>query len=787
MATLRLQLDPSQMNAGVGSAEAALESVKREAIATETAVELLGQSMINVGQRAHGASRRLSAATSANRAFAGQVQNASYQFADLIVQATNGVNIFTAIGQQLPQLLGGFGLFGAVLGAVAAGAVPLIAYLRSQNDASKVLEESIKALNKSLEEYEEISKNAAMSTDDLSERFGSQAAEAKALYEELKRIKQLELGGGLAGLRSGFMQTDPFGSTEMFGLRRSRRRERQEVGLQAQLAANVDNAGNIDEQVAAFDALLENTIRLADLNGSRNASELEYIQYLSETLLKLRELQTTQSGEVEAAKRSEAAYKQYYDSRVRGAELAAKLEQDALDRFATAQEEYVNSRLRGEEFLANERQRVEDDFRRTQEEYVQSRLRGQELLEAAQAREADRIGQTISYYVQMRNESDAAASAANDMLADMQAQADMVQLVALYGEDSLRVTTARAQAERDAYEETVRSMDVSDAMKQALMEAYDAANGIASVDMAGNISLAVAEAAKLAEQMRAAQVGPSSRRGTRAGTTGLAVTESVRPRSREEGLFDEYFGPPDRTSRGGGGRGRGGKSEAEKLDEEYERLIGTLDPLASATQRFGEAQRIINAQLSTGVITSEEAAGAYALAEEQYNDMLKRLEETDGVVRQVQGVFTDFFVGLVKGSADASDALGRLGDMLLNTAFNELFSGFGVFEGLGEFFGGKKRAAGGAVNTGSSYLVGENGPEIFRPSGNGTILPNHSMGGSSPSLVFAPVINAAGADKSAIDQVRRDLQQMKADFQGMVHQTLRVGKYRRLNKNWESV
>lgn len=41
-----------------------------------------------------------------------------------------------------------------------------------------------------------------------------------------------------------------------------------------------------------------------------------------------------------------------------------------------------------------------------------------------------------------------------------------------------------------------------------------------------------------------------------------------------------------------------------------------------------------------------------------------------------------------------------------------------------------KRAAGGPVSAGVTHMVGENGPELFTPSGSGTIIPNHSLGGA---------------------------------------------------------
>jgi len=49
---------------------------------------------------------------------------------------------------------------------------------------------------------------------------------------------------------------------------------------------------------------------------------------------------------------------------------------------------------------------------------------------------------------------------------------------------------------------------------------------------------------------------------------------------------------------------------------------------------------------------------------------------------------------------------------------------------IGGMFGGG-RAAGGPVSAGTTYLVGEKGPELFTPSRSGSIIPNGSMGGGS--------------------------------------------------------
>ena len=64
------------------------------------------------------------------------------------------------------------------------------------------------------------------------------------------------------------------------------------------------------------------------------------------------------------------------------------------------------------------------------------------------------------------------------------------------------------------------------------------------------------------------------------------------------------------------------------------------------------------------------------------------------------------------------------------------------------FAGG--RASGGPVSQGSSYLVGERGPEIFTPSGGGMITPNSAIGGNTIT------VNVQGADPQAVVRALQD-------------------------------
>lgn len=55
------------------------------------------------------------------------------------------------------------------------------------------------------------------------------------------------------------------------------------------------------------------------------------------------------------------------------------------------------------------------------------------------------------------------------------------------------------------------------------------------------------------------------------------------------------------------------------------------------------------------------------------------------------------------------------------------------------------RAAGGTVLGGSAYLVGERGPEIFKPAGAGTIIPNSQIGGVGGGVNISTVVNVSDA------------------------------------------
>ena len=63
-------------------------------------------------------------------------------------------------------------------------------------------------------------------------------------------------------------------------------------------------------------------------------------------------------------------------------------------------------------------------------------------------------------------------------------------------------------------------------------------------------------------------------------------------------------------------------------------------------------------------------------------------------------------------------------------------------------------AEGGPVKGGSSYLVGERGPEMFTPGVSGMVTPNHALGGSTNVIVN---VDASGSSVEGDEQRGREL------------------------------
>ncbi|MEI4485595.1 hypothetical protein V8J36_05290 [Frigidibacter sp. MR17.14] len=132
---------------------------------------------------------------------ASQVQNASYQVGDFAVQVAGGTDATRAFAQQLPQLLGGFGVFGAVLGAAAAILIPLGGYLISAGESSDSLSDSVDDLVSSSRALIKAQEEALTPIGDLQREFRDQARAARELYEAQRSLAELDFLDSLDAAR----------------------------------------------------------------------------------------------------------------------------------------------------------------------------------------------------------------------------------------------------------------------------------------------------------------------------------------------------------------------------------------------------------------------------------------------------------------------------------------------------------------------------------------------------------------------------------------------------------
>lgn len=118
------------------------------------------------------------------------------------------------------------------------------------------------------------------------------------------------------------------------------------------------------------------------------------------------------------------------------------------------------------------------------------------------------------------------------------------------------------------------------------------------------------------------------------------------------------------------------------------------------------------------------------------------------------GAVIDYFVTLVNVITKAYNAIKTFVNFIKNNPVTNFIGGAVDFA-----FGGGK-AMGGPVNAGTSYVVGERGPELFMPNTSGTIVPNNRLGGQG--TVINLTVNGAIDGESTARQIVRILNDSQA-------------------------
>lgn len=204
-----------------------------------------------VNTRLGAASRSLRTAGRSTSNFGMQAQNAAFQVGDFATQIASGQSATRALAQQLPQLLGGFGLFGAAVGAAVAVGGALIPVLtdigdetKDANDATKNYADSLDAANK------------------LIERLNNNG---KTRIERLRQEAKEALKGARATVQANEARLEELrlqNEQDLFGAGRRQRTRREEAEAAEELAASQERLADLRERLNK--ALAEEEERLED-------------------------------------------------------------------------------------------------------------------------------------------------------------------------------------------------------------------------------------------------------------------------------------------------------------------------------------------------------------------------------------------------------------------------------------------------------------------------------------------------------------------------------------------
>jgi hypothetical protein len=195
----------AQAAQGLGSFEKAAQSAAGAADKLEDKVNALGAAQSKSIAPAKAMAGAVNGIGSAFKNNASSIQNASFQLSDVIVQVTGGVDATRALGMQLPQLLGGFGPLGAVLGVVAGVLLSVVPMFFDAADGAKELKDTVKELEDAVKAYSAASQAAAAPTEQLAEQYGKAGDKARILLRINKELAQLTALDALSEAMSGLV------------------------------------------------------------------------------------------------------------------------------------------------------------------------------------------------------------------------------------------------------------------------------------------------------------------------------------------------------------------------------------------------------------------------------------------------------------------------------------------------------------------------------------------------------------------------------------------------------
>ena len=295
------------------------------------------------------------------------IQNTAFQVGDFAVQVASGTSGLRAFTQQVPQLLGGFGVIGAVLGALVAVGAALVPVFLNLGDAAQDSADATDRLAEAADRLRALER-ARLDVDALAEAYGRASAQARALNAAQDALANRQAARALAEEIAGF--DDILGAANkldfsransgLFDLARRLRDIISDVKPEELVTFLSDASGELRAAVETLVSDLDLTVLQSSFanNKERLIQELTSLAKLSDEVFEARATGTGAAPEIaenlglteEAARRLIVAYGELRDAEGFTAQATA---------LGTLREELVE--VRAETADQSEQQRKEVD------------------------------------------------------------------------------------------------------------------------------------------------------------------------------------------------------------------------------------------------------------------------------------------------------------------------------------------------------------------------------------------------------------------------------------------
>jgi hypothetical protein len=638
-----------------------------------------------------------------------------------------GQSVGQAIKSSLLSMVSPMNLL--TIGAIALGAYAVQAFMGTSQSVDTA-KDAIEALTNQTRAYSAAASAAARPTQDLKKEFGEATAEARSLLAEIaqfeawKASKQVSAASGAVREAIGInLFNDDFANQkdliDRLGLNTWEQSAWDTVrGIQAAFRTLRDSdmisdqAQRIEAQIGALKTLRDEWSQASSMDGKRTQDETNILALLNEQLLAVMKQRTER-----AAMSADLAIRSVEDARAAGIENTRMGGPTVADRPAPRSVDGRTGEAIRDANALIEAARQENELARLKLVYGERsvEVRAEEQRQAMAAVEtritelgidrqglqaaAMRTGEAVKLALAEGNRI-AAQRTATDQLRDQYAtQARIVELSAKYGADSLEVAYARAAAERETQVALLASQGIAGKEADELMRGWDAAQGIASVNMAAGISDAADAAMLLASSLGVSMQNALGLMGLAAGASkktadaGLsyaigspeAAAAAAAAAQVTLGYGDNpgtsYKAPSFAAEKAKGGGGKGAETSGVlALIEAQQRELAILrevDPVKQEMLRNSEALAKASLAERAAVETLIRTRVAEESALEKVRDAQNAIGETG----------KSLFVGLANQTMTWVDALdtvlSKLAEMAASSVWDMIWNGQGGSGGLG--------------------------------------------------------------------------------------------------------